>query len=120
MKAAPTSPWLAGYGLLLVSTLCAAAGQVFFKLGAANRTTLADFINPQIIGGGVLYFLGAVLWVGALSRTPLSAAYPFTVLTFVLVYLASILLLGERPSPNAFVGVGLVLAGLGVILWSPR
>lgn len=109
---------IGGYGLLLAAAVFAAAGQVMFKLGATNRTSLAAFINPQIIGGGVFYFLGAVLWVVALSKAPLSVAYPFTALTFVLVYLASIFLLGERPAPAAFFGVALVLGGLAVILWS--
>jgi multidrug transporter EmrE-like cation transporter len=106
------------YAFLLAAALCAAAGQVLFKLGATNRASLLAFINPPIIGGGALYFLGAALWVVALSKLPLSAAYPFTVLTFVLVYLASIFLLGERPAPTALFGVALVLAGLGAILWS--
>jgi drug/metabolite transporter (DMT)-like permease len=107
-----------GYGLLLVAAVCAAGGQILFKLGATNRGSLMAFVNPQIAGGGVLYFLGAVLWVAALSKLPLSVAYPFTVLTFVLVYLASVFLLGERPSPGAIFGVALVLAGLAAILWS--
>jgi multidrug transporter EmrE-like cation transporter len=109
---------LVGYGLLLAAAAFAAAGQVLFKLGATNRTSLTAFINPQIIGGGVLYLLGAVLWVGALSKAPLSVVYPFTVLTFVLVYVASIFLLGERPTPGALFGVALVLGGLAVIIWS--
>jgi drug/metabolite transporter (DMT)-like permease len=113
-----TGSRIGGYGLLLAAAVFAAAGQVLFKLGATNRVSLAAFINPQIIGGGVLYFLGAVLWVGALSKAPLSVAYPFTVLTFVLVYLASVFLLGERPTLGALFGVALVLGGLTVILWS--
>lgn len=110
--------WFGGYGLLLTAAVCAAAGQILFKLGAANRTSLMAFVNPQIVGGGALYFIGTVLWIGALSRLPLSVAYPFTVLTFVLVYLASVFLLGERPTPGAITGVVLVLAGLAVILRS--
>ncbi len=109
---------LGGYGLLLTAALCAAAGQILFKLGATNRTTFLAFVNPQILGGGALYFLGAALWVVALSKLPLSVAYPFTVLTFVLVYLASIFLLGERPTPGGIFGVALVLGGLAAILWS--
>jgi small multidrug resistance pump len=112
------TPRLGGYALLLTAAICAAGGQVLFKLGATNRVSLADFFNPQIVAGGVLYFLGAVLWVAALSKLPLSVAYPFTVLTFVLVYLASVFLLGERLAPGAIFGVALVLAGLGAILWS--
>jgi undecaprenyl phosphate-alpha-L-ara4N flippase subunit ArnE len=117
MSAAPPR-WMSGYVLLLVAAICAAAGQILFKLGAANRTSLIDFVNPQIIGGGAFYFIGTLLWVAALSKTPLSMAYPFTALTFVFVYLASIALLGERSTLNGFVGVGMVLAGLAVMLWS--
>lgn len=117
MNAAGSARWLS-YGLLLASTVFAAAGQVFFKLGAANRTALIQFFNPQIVGGGALYFMGAILWVAALSRTPLSVAYPFTALTFVFVYLASAVLFHEHPAPGAIVGVVLVLAGLAAILWS--
>lgn len=115
---APQERWVLGYALLLVSACCAAAGQVLFKLGAANRRTLVELVNPQVATGGLLYIVGAGLWVYALTRLPLSVAYPFTVLTFVLVYLASVFLLGERPPIGAMAGVVLVLIGLGAILWS--
>jgi undecaprenyl phosphate-alpha-L-ara4N flippase subunit ArnE len=104
--------------MLLASTVFAAAGQILFKVGAAGRTSLREFFNFQIAGGGALYFLSAVLWIAALSKAPLSVAYPFTALTFVLVYLASALLLGDRPPAGAIAGVALVLAGLGLILRS--
>jgi undecaprenyl phosphate-alpha-L-ara4N flippase subunit ArnE len=110
--------WLRLYGVLLASAVFAAAGQVLFKLGAADRTSLRDFINLQLAGGGALYFLGAVLWIAALSKAPLSVAYPFTALTFVLVYLASVFLLGERPPIGAIAGVIIVLCGLGLIFRS--
>jgi drug/metabolite transporter (DMT)-like permease len=83
-----------------------------------GRSVLFDFLNLQILGGGVLYFVGAAMWVFAISRVPLSIAYPFTALTFVLVYLASAMLFHEHPSPRAIFGVLLVLAGLAAILWS--
>jgi len=106
-----------GYAILLIASLSAAAGQIFLKIGATNRTALVTFINGPIFAGAVLYALGAVLWVAALSKLPLNVAYPFTALTFVLVYLASVFLLGERPPANAIVGVALVLVGLTAIFW---
>ena len=117
MRAAlPT--WLRLYGLLLASTVLAAAGQILFKLGAAGHSSLRDFFNLRIAGGGALYFLSAVLWIATLSKAPLSVAYPFTALTFVLVYLASAFLLGDRPPAGAIVGVVFVLFGLGLIFRS--
>jgi drug/metabolite transporter (DMT)-like permease len=106
------------YATLLVAAACAAAGQVLLKLGATGRASLTTFINVQIGSGLVLYVLAALLWTAALSKAPLSVAYPFTVLTFVLVYVASIFLLGERPAPHAIIGVVLVLAGLAAIVWT--
>ena len=51
----------------------------------------------------------------ALSKLPLSKVYPFTVLTFVLVYVASFVVLGERVTVQVLAGALLVLAGLVVI-----
>jgi len=45
-------------------------------------------------------------------------AYPFTALTFVLVYGAAIFILHERLTVAGAVGSGLVWAGLAVLLWS--
>jgi drug/metabolite transporter (DMT)-like permease len=53
--------------------------------------------------------------VTALSRMPLSRAHPFTILTFVIVYLSAITLLGERLTAPLFAGVVLVLSGLVII-----
>ena len=55
------------------------------------------------------YVLGTVLWLNALSRMPLSRVYPFTILTFVIVYLAAAPLLAS---------LVLVLAGLAIIATS--
>ncbi|HZY48246.1 MAG TPA: hypothetical protein VFE64_00565 [Devosia sp.] len=48
----------------------------------------------------------------------LLVAYPFTALTFVLVYGAAILVLHEKLTPAGAIGSGLVWAGLIVLLWS--
>ena len=101
--------------LLITGTLCAAAGQVFFKLGAAGRGTAADFVNAWIASGLLFYGLGTVLWVYSLSRAKLTSVYPYTALTFVLVYAAGVLLLGEPASVRAALGITLVLAGLFLV-----
>ena len=50
-----------------------------------------------------------------LSRTPITVAYPFTALTFALVYLAGALLFGEPVTIRAIAGVILILSGLFLI-----
>ena len=101
--------------LVLLGSFLAAAGQIFLKLGATGAVGLADYVNARLAFGFALYGIGSVVWVVALSKLPLSKVYPFTVLTFVLVYVASFVVLGERITAQVIAGALLVLAGLVVI-----
>jgi drug/metabolite transporter (DMT)-like permease len=102
--------------LLVAGSLLGAAGQVLLKLGADGAVALSDYLNMRILAGVVCYAFGTLVWVLALARLPLSKAYPFTILTFALVYVASVLLLGERISVTLVIGVIMVLSGLLVIV----
>jgi drug/metabolite transporter (DMT)-like permease len=104
--------------LLVVAALLAASGQVLFKLGAGAGAAPMALLNPTIAAGLACYGLGTVLWIVALSRTTLMVAYPFTALTFVLVYGAAFFVLHEKLSLGGAIGSGLVWAGLVVLLWS--
>ncbi len=101
--------------LLLTGTLCAAAGQVLFKVGASGREALASFFNLWLFSGLLAYALGTLLWIYALSRVRLTVVYPFTALTFVLVYLFGVVILREPTTAQALVGVAFVLGGLFLI-----
>lgn len=101
--------------LLLGGVVLAALGQLLFKIGATGRTQALEFVNPAVIGGLACYGFGTALWIAALARAPLTTVYPFTALTFVVVYAAGVLLLGEPWSMRALVGIGLILAGLFLV-----
>jgi drug/metabolite transporter (DMT)-like permease len=103
---------LAVIAALFSGAVCAAVGQLLFAAGARGRTDLIQFLNLWIVFGLGLYATGTVFWIYSLSRATLVQVYPFTVLTFVLVYLSGILILGERPTVNGCFGVALVLGGL--------
>lgn len=103
---------------LVLGSVLGAAGQVLLKTGADGATSLKDYANLRILLGLGCYALGTALWLLALARLPLSKVYSFTALTFVLVYIASIYVLGERLSVALATGVLLVFAGLIVILAS--
>ena len=105
--------WL--HGLLLLSAACAASGQVLFKIGAAGAHGLTDYVNLSVAGGLGFYGVGTLMWIFALSRAPLTAVYPYTALTFVLVYVAGALLFHEPAPPRTLVGIALVLGGLLLI-----
>ncbi|MBL0419598.1 EamA family transporter [Ramlibacter sp. AW1] len=99
----------------IAGALLAALGQVSFKWGATDRTALVEFVNPWILGGLLLYLGGTVAWILALSKTPLTVLYPFTALTYVLVYLLAVTLLGEGLSVRGLGGTVLVLMGLFLV-----
>jgi multidrug transporter EmrE-like cation transporter len=100
------------HGVLLLATVCAAVGQLLFKVGAGGRSDWRQMVNLPIAGGLLCYALGTLGWIFALSKLPLRVVYPYTALTFVLVYAGAIGFLGEKVDLRAFCGVGLVLAGL--------
>ena len=101
--------------LVTLGAFLAAAGQIFLKLGANGARSVSDFANSRTLFGFALYGVGSILWVVALSRLPLSKVYPFTILTFVLVYIASATMLGEPMTATVLFGATLVILGLLVI-----
>ena len=66
---------------------------------------------------GLLVFgVSAVAWLAALSRVPLSVAYPFNALGYLGILTASILILHERASIMTWAGSLLVVSGLIIVV----
>ncbi|WP_231887597.1 EamA family transporter [Ralstonia mannitolilytica] len=104
---------------VLAGVIFAAAGQVALKVGADGRKTLAEFCNAWIVLGLVCYAIGTLLWIFSLSRTGLTVVYPFTALTFVLVYLAGVVAFGEHAGFVQWLGIALILTGLYCVAGLP-
>jgi drug/metabolite transporter (DMT)-like permease len=68
--------------------------------------------NGYFLAALILYCALSVLWVGILSVTPLSRAYPFVALAFVLTPLLGGLLFDEVISIRLIGGMALILCGL--------
>lgn len=106
------------YSTLVLAGLAAAFGafgQIFLKYGAEGRVNFVEFVNIWITFGLLLYGVGTIAWIIALSSAPLTAVYPFTALTYILVNILAITVLGERLSFNVLIGTALVLTGLFVM-----
>jgi len=102
--------------MLCAATVSAASGQLLFRVGARGREGLTAFVNFPILLGLTCYAIGTALWIYALSSESLVNVYAFSALTFALVYLGGVALLGETLTAGAVAGVGLVLAGLYLIV----
>jgi len=110
-------------GLLLISVITAGVGQILFKRGvlAIGEVTFRSSVmeglirlifRPSIFSGLVLYAVSTVFWLIALSKTTLNFAYPFTILTFAVVMIASRVIFMEYIPPLRYFGFFLICVGI--------
>lgn len=100
-----------------------AGGQILFKLAAIRSVPsrslgerALDLIqNGYFLAALFLYAGLSVLWVWVLSVTPLSRAYPFVALAFVLTPLLGGMLFDEAISIRLLGGMALILCGLFLV-----
>jgi drug/metabolite transporter (DMT)-like permease len=105
-------------GLVLFAVLLA-SGQVLFKLAARQAPVVRQFsdlggllVSHWLWLALVLYGLATILWVLLLQRVPLSRAYPFAALGFVLVPAAGVLIFAERVSTAYVIGTAMIIGGI--------
>jgi drug/metabolite transporter (DMT)-like permease len=72
--------------------------------------------SPWVLLGLVVFGVSAIAWLTALSRVPLSVAYPFNALGYLVILTASVLVLHERANVLTWVGSLLVVSGLLIVV----
>ena len=70
--------------------------------------------NRFVLGGFLLYGLGAIVWLNVLSKWDVSKAYPLVGFGFVITFLISSLA-GEPVMPIRAAGVALICAGVFLV-----
>jgi drug/metabolite transporter (DMT)-like permease len=109
--------------LMVLTPALVAFGQVLFKMSGQRLAAYPGngfqqlVLDPIFISAMTLYAGATFLWVYVLKSVPLSYAYSFMAVTYLLVPLFAVLWLGETLSVKYFIGLGLILAGL-FTLWS--
>ncbi len=113
-----------GIYLVLASVLATTIGQLVLKKGAASagalsfsmanlsQSLISIFTQPWVIAGFLVYGVGAVIWILALSTNELSKAYPILSLSYVIVAVASFFLLGEGMPLYRVAGVLVIIVGV--------
>ena len=117
---------IASLGLLLFAVVTAATGQVILKHGmqiatsraAASHSSLVlrAATSPWVLLGLVVFGISAIAWLAALSKVPLSVAYPFNAVGYLVILLASIVVLHERANLLTWVGSLMVVSGLVLVV----
>lgn len=102
------------YGQIAIKWQVTAAGPLPLDPAAKAGFMFRLLLNPWIISALLAAFLGAVCWMGAMTKLPLSRAYPFMALTFILVTIFASVLLGESVTWGKIAGLTLIVSGLVV------
>ncbi len=103
--------------LTVVSVL--AIGQLLFKMvglrisGGGFQDLLQDPVGAFMLGVAlVLYAVATIAWIWVLRTTPLSSAYMFMAMGFVLVPIMSHYFLGEVLNARIILGSAMIIAGI--------
>ena len=104
------------YGQLIIKWRIPFHGALPGELTEKIVFLLKLFFDPFILSGFVAAFLASLCWMAAMTAFDLSYAYPFMGLNFVLVFLASAILLSEQVT--MYKVVGLILIVLGIVISS--
>jgi multidrug transporter EmrE-like cation transporter len=115
------------FSLVLSGVLLNACAQLLLKAGT-NRVgefafSLANVIpvgsrlalSPYIAGGLACYVVSVVVWILALSRIPVSIAYPMLSIGYVVNALAAWALFGEALGPQKLAGIAFIIVGVFLV-----
>ena len=111
---------LASIGISVLAQFCLKAGMASEGVRAAlaqpfgAATFLAIATNPRILGGFMLYGLGAIVWLSVLARWEVSKAYPLVGFGFALTVLVG-WMAGEQVGPARLLGVCFICIGVFLV-----
>ena len=107
---------LVSFWFILGGVLLNATAQLLLKAGTnAMPLGLRLALEPHILGGLACYVISVVVWVIALSRVPVSIAYPMLSIGYVVNAVAAWALLGEAVTPMRMAGIAVIVVGVFMV-----
>jgi multidrug transporter EmrE-like cation transporter len=114
--------------LILTGVGLNAAAQLLLKLATKPLSHFSAF-NADVLSSSVItlfksvpfwtgmlcYSISVCVWVAALTKAPVSTAYPMLSLGYVLVAAASVGWLGETLTPGKMLGIALICIGVALV-----
>jgi drug/metabolite transporter (DMT)-like permease len=68
--------------------------------------------EPYIVAGLFCYVLSVALWIAALSKAPVSVAYPMLSIGYIVNAIAAHYLLGENLTIQKLIGIVVIVVGV--------
>ena len=115
------------FSLVLAGVLLNACAQLLLKAGtnrvgefafsAANLIPVGTKIasSPHILAGLGCYVVSVVVWILALSRVPVSVAYPMLSIGYIVNALAAWALFGESLGAQKMAGIAFIVVGVFLV-----
>ena len=102
------------YGQIVIKWQASLAGPLPESLSDKLIFLVHLVLNPWVLSGLAAAFLASLAWMAAMTRLPLSHAYPFMSLAFVIVLFLSALFFHEPLTWQKFAGMALIVGGIVV------
>lgn len=99
------------YGQIVTKWQVDLAGPMPADMGEKVNFLASLVLNPWIISNLMAAFMAFLCWMGAMTKFELSYAYPFTSLSFVLVFVISVMLFRESVTPPKVIGLAFIIVG---------
>ncbi|MFA6312946.1 MAG: SMR family transporter [Sterolibacterium sp.] len=90
-------------------------GQFEFHLGNLIPVGLKLALEPHILGGLACYVVSVVVWIMALSRVPVSIAYPMLSIGYVINAFVAWQWFGEALAAQKLLGIGFIVVGVFLV-----
>lgn len=113
-----------GYLMVAATVILTVLGQFLIKWQVTAAGPLPDglvgklqflwllLLNPWVLFGLTSAFAASLTWMLALSKLPISVAYPFTAFSFVFVVLGGGALFAEPIGGAKIVGLCMIILGI--------
>ena len=88
-----------------------------FQFSLDNGVPIGIKLATQlpIIGGLAYYGISVVVWIMALSRVPVSVAYPMLSIGYIVNAFAAYWLFGESLNAQKLIGIGVIVVGVYLV-----
>lgn len=115
------------FSLVLAGVLLNAAAQLLLKAGTNRIGEFAFSLDnvvpiglrvatsPHVLGGLACYVVSVVVWILALSRVPVSVAYPMLSIGYIVNAGAAWFLFGESITAQKLLGIGFIVVGVWLV-----
>ena len=108
------------YVFVALSTIFGIAGQLLLKRGMGSIGQVEPgllmikriILSPWVVGGLIVYALGVVNWLLALSSFELSYVYPFASLSYIGIIIGSYFIFRERITLMRLLGIAVIISGV--------